>query len=445
MRLTDALRISPQRVAAFVGAGGKSSAISRIASESAAQFPVIVTTTTHLALGQRTLAKAHLVASSVAALKALPGLLAQQQSVLVTGPVAREEPRWSAPQGGVLKVLRRVAAATGAAMLIEADGARGLSLKVPGDREPVIPRFADLVVPVVGLDVIGTSLDAGLVHHPERVAAMLWLGAGETLQSSHISRILIDPAGGLKRVPPGAEVRVLLTKAEGARLGPGREVAEAVSASEAVRAVVLGALLSAQPAVEVFGRVAGVVLAAGGSSRLRRPKQLVSWHGKPLVWHAVRAAIEGGLSPVVVVLGSGAEEVRASLRDEPVRFVHNKAWEEGQSTSVRAGLASVEREAEAVVFLLSDTPFVDGHLVAALLHEHRLSLTPIVAPQVEGRWANPVLFDRETFRDLASLYGDLGGRLLFDHFRIAGIQWDASILVDIDTPEDLRKLERMGE
>jgi molybdenum cofactor cytidylyltransferase len=274
---------------------------------------------------------------------------------------------------------------------------------------------------------------------------MLWLGAGETLQSSHISRILIDPAGGLKRVPPGAEVRVLLTKAEGARLGPGREVAEAVSASEAVRAVVLGALLSAQPAVEVFGRVAGVVLAAGGSSRLRRPKQLVSWHGKPLVWHAVRAAIEGGLSPVVVVLGSGAEEVRASLRDEPVRFVHNKAWEEGQSTSVRAGLASVEREAEAVVFLLSDTPFVDGHLVAALLHEHRLSLTPIVAPQVEGRWANPVLFDRETFRDLASLYGDLGGRLLFDHFRIAGIQWDASILVDIDTPEDLRKLERMGE
>jgi molybdenum cofactor cytidylyltransferase len=207
----------------------------------------------------------------------------------------------------------------------------------------------------------------------------------------------------------------------------------------------LGALLSAQPAVEVFGRVAGVVLAAGGSSRLRRPKQLVSWHGKTLVWHAVRAAIEGGLSPVVVVLGSGAEEVRASLRDEPVRFVHNKAWEEGQSTSVRAGLASVEREAEAVVFLLSDTPFVDGHLVAALLHEHRLSLTPIVAPQVEGRWANPVLFDRETFRDLASLYGDLGGRLLFDHFRIAGIQWDASILVDIDTPEDLRKLERMGE
>jgi molybdenum cofactor cytidylyltransferase len=444
MRLSDALRIGPQRVAAFVGAGGKSSAIACIASETAAQFPVIATTTTHLALSQRTLARAHLVASSVAALKTLPDLLAIHRSVLVTGPVARGEPRWSAVEGGALKVLRRVAAATGSALLIEADGARGLSLKVPGEREPVVPRFVDLVVPVAGLDVIGTTLDAGLVHHPERVASMLWLGSGETLQSSHISRILVDPAGGLKRVPPDAEVRVLLTKAEGQRLAAGRDVADAVFASGAVRAVVLGSLPSAQPAVEVLGHVAGVVLAAGGSVRLRHPKQLVVWRGRPLVWHAVRAAVEGGLAPVVVVVGAEADAVRAALRDEPVRFVHNRAWQEGQSTSVRAGLAAVERQAEAVVFMLADTPMVDRRLVSALIREHRLSLSPIAAPQAGGRWANPVLFDRVTFRDLASLYGDMGGRLLFDRYRMAGIQWDPSILLDIDTAEDLRELERMG-
>lgn len=444
MRLSDALRIAPQQVAAFVGAGGKSSAIACIASEIASEFPVIATTTTHLALSQRTLAKAHLVASSVAALKTLPDLLAEHRSVLVTGPVARDEPRWSAVEGAALKVLRRVAAATGAALLIEADGARGLSLKAPGDREPAVPRFVDLVVPMAGLDVIGTSLDAGLVHHPERAAAMLWLGSGETLQASHISRILVDPAGGLKRVPPGAEVRVLLTKAEGPRLAAGREVAEAVFASGAVRAVVLGSLPSAQPAVEMLGRVAGVVLAAGGSTRLHQSKQMVVWRGKPLVWHAVRAALDGGLSPLVVVVGAMADEVRAALRDEPVRFLHNRAWQEGQSTSVRAGLAAVEREAEAIVFVLCDTPLVDHRLVSALVREHHLSLTPIVAPQVGRRWGNPVLFDRITFRDLASVYGDLGGRLLFDRFRMAGIQWDPTILLDIDTPEDLRELERMG-
>jgi len=182
MRLSDALRIAPQQVAAFVGAGGKSSAIACIASEIASEFPVIATTTTHLALSQRTLAKAHLVASSVAALKTLPDLLAEHRSVLVTGPVARDEPRWSAVEGAALKVLRRVAAATGAALLIEADGARGLSLKAPGDREPAVPRFVDLVVPMAGLDVIGTSLDAGLVHHPQRAAAMLWLGITAPVQ-----------------------------------------------------------------------------------------------------------------------------------------------------------------------------------------------------------------------------------------------------------------------
>ena len=127
-----------------------------------------------------------------------------------------------------------------------------------------------------------------------------------------------------------------------------------------------------------------------------------------------------------------------------VRFLHNRAWQEGQSTSVRAGLAAVEREAEAIVFVLCDTPLVDHRLVSALVREHHLSLTPIVAPQVGRRWGNPVLFDRITFRDLASVYGDLGGRLLFDRFRMAGIQWDPTILLDIDTPEDLRELERMG-
>jgi molybdenum cofactor cytidylyltransferase len=128
-----------------------------------------------------------------------------------------------------------------------------------------------------------------------------------------------------------------------------------------------------------------------------------------------------------------------------VTFIQNRTWQEGQSTSVRAGLGAVGRQADAIVFVLSDTPMVDGRLVAALVREHRLSLTPIVAPQTEGRWANPVLFDRVTFRDLASLYGDMGGRLLFDRFRMAGIEWDPSILLDIDTAEDLRELERLSE
>jgi hypothetical protein len=147
-----------------------------------------------------------------------------------------------------------------------------------------------MVVPVAGLDAIGVSLDSGLVHHPERVAALLWIGQGETLLPSHVSRILVDPAGGLKRTPPGSEVRVLLTKAEGDRLASGREVAAGILASSPVRSR-SGSLL---PSLRwKCLRVAGVVLAAGGSSR--PPAQTARpVAGKPLIWHAVHAALEGG-------------------------------------------------------------------------------------------------------------------------------------------------------
>jgi len=83
-----------------------------------------------------------------------------------------------------------------------------------------------------------------------------------------------------------------------------------------------------------------------------------------------------------------------------VRVVKNPDWDAGMSTSVRAGLAAVEGEAEGVVFLLADMPLVDGALVRALVETHRRSLAPIVAPRAGGRWGNPALFDRATFPSL---------------------------------------------
>jgi molybdenum cofactor cytidylyltransferase len=155
----------------------------------------------------------------------------------------------------------------------------------------------------------------------------------------------------------------------------------------------------------------------------------------------VQAALGGGLSPVIVVLGAEGERVRRVLTDEPVTFINNPAWSAGLSTSLRAGLSVVEDRIEAIVFLLSDMPFVNADLVRTLVSKHRRTLSPLVAPRVGPRRANPILFDQITFSALHAVNGDRGGRELFQTFPHVWVEWDDSILFDLDSPEDLRWLK----
>ncbi len=190
--------------------------------------------------------------------------------------------------------------------------------------------------------------------------------------------------------------------------------------------------------------VAGVVLAAGDSQRFPEPKQLLRWQGKTLVWHAVRAAVEGGLDPVVVVTGAAADEVRQALAGEPVEFVDNPEWASGQSSSMKVGLEAVRDEAEAVVMLLSDMPRVDAKLVRALLAAHQESDAVIVAPRAKGRRGNPVLFTRATYAELDAVEGDRGGRRLIGSLPTAWVDWDDATLQDIDSEEDWERLRGEG-
>jgi molybdenum cofactor cytidylyltransferase len=444
VRLADALRVTPRRTVAFVGAGGKSSAMAVLAAELATQGPVVLTTTAKLALSQAALAESHLIVQDPSSLSSLPGLLEEHRSVLITRGVARGEPKWLGLDLSSLESLRRSSGQAGAPLLIEADGARGRSLKAPAPHEPVVPPFADLVIPVAGLDVVGMPLDERWVHRVDRVSQILGLRPGAAIEVEHVAALLGAPDGGLQGIPPGAEIRVLLNKADTPeRLEAGRSIARFLLANPRIQAAVVGSVTEEPPAREMFGRVAGIVLAAGASRRLQQAKQLIRWRGKPLVWHAAWAALEAGLSPVVVVGGSESSAIRTALKELPILFVHNVDWDLGQSTSVRAGLEAAGGGIDAVVFLLCDTPFVTDRVLRALVTEHRRTATPIVAPRVMDHWANPVLFDRTTFPALSELQGDQGGRAVFGRFRIAGIHWDESITLDVDTPEDLAQLRSL--
>jgi molybdenum cofactor cytidylyltransferase len=442
VRLSDALRISSRASCAFVGAGGKSALMGRVAAELGGELPVVLSTTTRIALHQRQLATHHLILQDKVELPALRPFLETPGTILLTGRVAPGEPKWLGLDPSILEVVRRLVSQSGGVLLVEADGARGRSIKAPVENEPVIPAFTDLVVLVAGIDAVGQRIRSAAVHRPERVAALLGVPDTETLTPAAIGKVITSAEGGLQAVPRAAEVRAALNKVDGdSAEADARLVAAQVLKESRVRAVALASALGAQPVRAVIGRVPGIVLAAGASSRMGRSKQLLEWKGRPLVWHAVNTARRAGLNPVIVVLGAQAAEVRQALSDQPVVFIDNPHWAQGQSTSVIAGLRAVERVAEAAIFLLCDTPFVTPELIQALIAEHQQTLTPIVAPRIEDRWANPVLFDRVTFEAFATLTGDRGGRALFERFRMAGIPADPRIGVDIDTAADLRRLE----
>jgi len=187
--------------------------------------------------------------------------------------------------------------------------------------------------------------------------------------------------------------------------------------------------------------VAGIILAAGASQRMGQPKPLLLWRGEPFICHVARTALDAGLAPVVIVTGARAEEVRAALADLPVEIVYNPNWAEGQSTSVRTGLQALPPETDAAIFLLADQPRIPVELVRALVARHAQTQPPIVAPMIEGKRGNPVLFDRSTFPDLMSLQGDAGGRLIFSRYPAAYVPWhDPSLLLDVDTLEDYEQL-----
>ncbi|MGC9522614.1 MAG: HAD-IIA family hydrolase [Anaerolineae bacterium] len=190
--------------------------------------------------------------------------------------------------------------------------------------------------------------------------------------------------------------------------------------------------------------VAAVVLAAGGSTRFGRPKQLLTWEGRPLIVHAADTAWMAGLDPVVVVVGAAADHVIPLLDSRPVQIVQNYRWREGLSSSVNVGVAALPPQTKAAIFLPVDQPMITPQLLQRFVAQWKEGRAEIIVPRTEqGQRGAPVLFAEKFFAELGQLSGDVGGRALFnrhkEHIVYLPIA-EAQALADVDTPEVYHQL-----
>jgi molybdenum cofactor cytidylyltransferase len=197
-------------------------------------------------------------------------------------------------------------------------------------------------------------------------------------------------------------------------------------------------------------QVAGVVLAAGLSTRMGRNKLLLEVAGEPVVTRAVRSARDAGLDPVLVVVGHGGDRVRAAIADLPVTTLANPDPARGIHTSLRIGfeaLAERPDEPGAAVVMLGDMPLVSSAMVRRLVDGWRASPShPSLVISLYGEVvAPPILYSAPLFAELRALDDEGCGKRVVKRHRAEALEvhWPPWALADLDEPDDLDRAERL--
>jgi molybdenum cofactor cytidylyltransferase len=187
-----------------------------------------------------------------------------------------------------------------------------------------------------------------------------------------------------------------------------------------------------------------IILAAGASSRMGQPKQLLPWKGRTLLRRAAETALPSDCFPIVIVLGSSADLCRKELQGLPVTIVENSHWREGMGTSVAAGtkaLLRLEPESPAVLFLLVDQPSLTSSYLELLLSEWERRPESIIATRYGDVGGTPAIFPQAHFDELQRCQGDHGARRIIHRLGAKLLNSDQP-LFDLDTPESYAEASR---
>ena len=188
-------------------------------------------------------------------------------------------------------------------------------------------------------------------------------------------------------------------------------------------------------------RIAGVVLAAGSSTRMGRNKMLLDVGGRPLVRRAVTAAIEAGLEPVLVVVGHEADRVREAIAGLDCQAVLNPDHAQGVRVSMQAGIRALPGDVSAGVIILADMPFVTADMIRTVAERYRAGQAPLVVSEYGDVNAPPTLYDRALFGELLEGSGEGCGKHVVKKHKheAAVVAWPESALTDVDVPEDYQR------
>jgi molybdenum cofactor cytidylyltransferase len=187
-----------------------------------------------------------------------------------------------------------------------------------------------------------------------------------------------------------------------------------------------------------------LILAAGQSSRLGSPKQLLEYNGASLIKRVVQTALDSQIGRVTVVLGANAKKIGTELDMPGLCLIENSDWEEGMASSIRAGVKAItdlEADTDGIMILVCDQPHLEKPVLDQLLQVQKETGLPVAASVYQGRTGTPAVFHKSFFPLLMELKGDTGARKLFSEHsdQVALVPFEKGI-IDIDTKEDYEKL-----
>ena len=187
-----------------------------------------------------------------------------------------------------------------------------------------------------------------------------------------------------------------------------------------------------------------IILAAGSSSRLGKPKQLLQYNNKTLLEHIIEQAYKARLHPILVITGANAEQVSVTLIDKAIAILYNQLWQEGMASGIVAGvtkLLSLNDNFQNVIISVCDQPFVSSELFYQMISKKEKTQKGIVACSYADTIGTPVLFDKKYLKQLQSLKGSEGAKGLIKTHKddLATVLFPEGN-IDIDTEEDYKKL-----
>lgn len=441
MKLKDAFNVVRGDVIALTGAGGKTSTMIGLGYELfESGWRVLATTTTNIAAEQLQLFP-HAIPFTTN-VRAISDALTEHGFVFLYGE-RRGDMVYGPTVAWTQQVLDKIDSDV---MLIEADKADGRPLKAPFSDEPVVPIDASLVIPVASITALDRPLADDYVYNASAMTDKYGFYQGSPVRAPWIAQVIRDEEFGLRGIPDRARVVGFLnqTPEDGYLRTRARLIAKLALKASRFDSVALGSVRAADPIVEIQRPIGAVVLAAGASTRMGTPKQLLPWgKHKTIIEHILEQLIRARIDHIVVVTGHDAAEVKNKVKPYGVKVTHNRAYRAGEMlSSLKTGLRAMPDHIAATLMVLGDQPRLQPRVIYQVLKSYAEGDGEIIAPSYQMQRGHPILLGRRYWAEMLALRGDRSPRDVIrahaNEIHHIKVNTD-SVLRDVDTPADYQQ------